>query len=407
MSIQSRKPLGYQIGRHEQLEPRNLLAGHAVADAFGAGADFFAAASNIVNHQIAPAATGALQEAHDQFFGQLGYESSSHGDTFTASLTDSNGGTGTATVNYTTGTLGGISAAVLSITGDTTQEGDMETVTIGGAVVGTVTLDSSGSGTLLIQTSTLAAAVAAGTNISLGNLAGSFAAASSTGGGISGGCSSSAGHGELTAPVSDTGGNTATVTYQTGKLLGTQESVVTVTGDTSAAGTSVPVTINGTAVGTVAINSSGSGTLIVPTSSLTTTVAASSTVGVGGLMGTFAASTTTTTSSHAGFTSALSDTGGDTATLTYQTGKLLGVSETVVTVTGDTSAEGTSVPVIVNGATIGLIAIDSTGSGTLIVATSSITTTVASGNPVMVGGLSGTLSPNTSTSGGHGRHHWR
>ena len=79
---------------------------------------------------------------------------------------------------------------------------------------------------------------------------------------------------EFTAAVSDSSGDTATVTYQTGNLLGTTESVINVPGDTLDEGTSVALSINGVSVGTVAINSSGAGTLIVPTSTLSTTVAA-------------------------------------------------------------------------------------------------------------------------------------
>ena len=78
------------------------------------------------------------------------------------------------------------------------------------------------------------------------------------------------------------------------------DSVITVTGDTLAEGTSVSVVINGVTIGTVAINSSGSGTLIVPTSSISTTVAAGSTVSVGTLNGTFAASTSTGSSGSSG-----------------------------------------------------------------------------------------------------------
>ncbi len=92
----------------------------------------------------------------------------------------------------------------------------------------------------------------------------------------------------FTASFADSHGNAGTVTYQAGDLLGTAESIITVSGDTAAAGTGVAVTINGASVGTVAINSSGTGTLIVPTSSLPTTVVAGSTVTVGALSGTFA-----------------------------------------------------------------------------------------------------------------------
>jgi hypothetical protein len=94
----------------------------------------------------------------------------------------------------------------------------------------------------------------------------------------------------LTDPNGGTG--TATVTFQTGRLLGITEAVIKVTGDTTAEGTTVPVTINGTTVGNITIDSSGTGTLILPASGLGTTVAASSTIGIGTLAGSFNASAT-------------------------------------------------------------------------------------------------------------------
>jgi hypothetical protein len=211
---------------------------------------------------------------------------------------------------------------------------------------------------------------------------------------------------ELTASVSDSSGNTATVTYQTGTLLGTTDLVINVTGDTLDEGTSVALSINGVSVGTVAINSSGAGTLIVPTSTLSTTVAASSTVTLGTMSGTFAASTTTTgnsgcgSSSAAGFAAAISDSSGDTATVTFQTGKLLGTSESVITVTGDTLDEGTSVALSINGVSVGIVAINSSGTGTLIVPTSTLSTTVAAGSTITLGTMSGTFAAATSATGG-------
>ena len=202
---------------------------------------------------------------------------------FTAALTDPNGGSGTATVTYTTGAIGGVSAAVLSITGDTTQEGQSESVVIGTTTVGTVSIDSSGSGTLLIQPSVLAAAVASGTGVSVGTLTGSFAPSSSStgsGGGCMGSGSSSTGT-NLTSTVTNSAGNAATVTYQTGHLLGTQESVIKISGDTTDEGTSVEVSIGGTQVGSISVDSTGSGTLIVPSSTISPAAAAGTSVAVG------------------------------------------------------------------------------------------------------------------------------
>ncbi len=415
MGIGSRKPrtqLGFQIRRHEELESRNLLAGHDLG-----GAEFFAMASNQFNQQLAPFYSAASQSAHNLVFSQFGSASpATQGTSYTASLTDSSGGTGTASVTYATGTLGGVSAAVLSISGDTSQEGTTQTVTIGTTDVGTISINSSGAGTLLVQTSTLAAAVASGTEIGVGTLTGSFAASTtSTGGNGTGGCINSGGSG-LTSSVTDPNGNTATVTYQTGNLLGVAESVIKVTGDTDDEGNSVAVTIDGNSVGNIAINSTGSGTLVVPTSSLTSTPSASTAVTVGTYAGTFAALSTGGNSGYShtrsDLTASLTDPSGNTATVTYQTGKLLGTKESVVTVSGDTADEGTSVAVAIDGTTIGSVSIDSSGSGTSIVPTSSLTVTPAAGQAVTLGAFSGTLAAGTTSTtgswaGSFSRHHRR
>jgi hypothetical protein len=343
---------------------------------------------------------------------------------FTASLTDSTGGTGTASVTYQTGNLLGVSQSVITVTGDTTAEGTSQTVAIGGVPIGTIAIDATGSGTLTVPTATLTAAVAVGTTVGVGPLTGSFAASTTgtgtgdgdadDGDGNSGGCLHGGASAGFTSSLSDTSGNTATVTSQVGNLLGVSETVFKVTGDTSAAGTSVALAIGGTPIGNVMLDSTGAGTLIVPTSSLTTSAATGTAVTLGTLSGTFAAQTGTGTgvglgcSNSGGLTSSLTDpTGGTgTATVTLNTGKLLGVPQTVIKVTGDTTAEGTSQTVTVNGVTVGLVAIDSTGSGTLTVPTSSLTTPAAVGSTLTVGGLSGTFSANTSASV-HAHHHWR
>ena len=101
----------------------------------------------------------------------------------------------------------------------------------------------------------------------------------------------------LTGSLSDSSGDTATITYQTGELLGTQEAVFTVTGDTSAEGTTVTLEVGSTTIGTVALDSSGDGTLILPVSSLASVPTSGSTVSLVGssttLTGTLATSTST------------------------------------------------------------------------------------------------------------------
>jgi len=196
--------------------------------------------------------------------------------------------------------------------------------------------------------------------------------------------------------------STASMTVQTGKLLGVSETVVTITGDMSAAGTSVPVSVNGKVVGNVAIDSSGKGTLIVPTASLGSTLSAGLPVMAGTLAGSLAVATPTM-GHQAGLTAALTDPAGGTSTanVNVQTAKLFGLSETVVTVTGDASAAGTTVPVTVNGNAVGNVAIGSNGFGILILPTASITPAITTGGAVSVGGLTGTLATITGNNGHH------
>jgi len=417
MATKPRTKLGAGFRRLEELEPRAMLAGHGFEPSFAdAGGGAFFAAQHIQQApevgQISPAFgrdasfAGGFTASRADDGG--GYDDSSSTE-FTASVSDSSGDT--ATVTYQTGNLLGTSETVVNVTGDTLDEGTSVALSINGVSVGTVAINSSGAGTLIVPTASVSTTVAAGSTVILGTMNGTLAASTTTTSGGSG-CGSSSESG-FTAAVSDSAGDTATVTFQTGKLLGTSESVINITGDTLDEGTSVALSINGTSLGTVAINSSGAGTLIVPTSTLSSTVAAGSTVVLGSLSGTFAASTTSDSGSgdsgHSGgcgdsgsssgtnLSAPVSDSSGDTATVTYQTGKLLGTSESVIAVTGDTLDEGTSVALLINGATVGTIAIDSTGAGTLTVPTSSLTTTVASGSTVTLGTMSGTFASSTSS----------
>ena len=216
----------------------------------------------------------------------------------------------------------------------------------------------------------------------------------------------------LSGSLSDSSGDTGTLSYETGKLLGVEEAVFTITGDTSSASSSVSILVGTTTVGTVTLDSSGDGTLIVPVSSLTAVPASGSAVSLVGtttLTGTLATSTSTTGNGGGGcmgggsnssttLTSSLGDDSGDTATIEYQTGQIGGVNDAVLTVSGDTTAEGTSQTVTINGTAVGSISIDSSGNGTLIVPISTLGTTVASGSTVSVGGLSGTFASSSSSS---------
>ena len=79
------------------------------------------------------------------------------------------------------------------------------------------------------------------------------------------------------------------------------------------------------------------------------------------------------------------------STATYQTIDASGTPESVITVTGDTVDEGTTVEVAINDTLVGTVAIDASGDGTLTVPTSSLATSVAAVSAINVGSLSGTL----------------
>ena len=93
------------------------------------------------------------------------------------------------------------------------------------------------------------------------------------------------------------------------------------------------------------------------------------------------------------FTAALANHSGHAGTVTYQVGDLDGTAESIITVSGDSAAEGTGVVVTINGTSVGTVAINSSGTGTLIVPTSSLSTTVAAGGAVTVGTLRGAFVP--------------
>jgi trimeric autotransporter adhesin len=418
MGHQEKKQWSFK-GRLEQLESRALLAGHGFGPALAEpGGAFFgpAAQSNLATlaqdsafHQALAfhsSSSTSSSDSGDDGSGDdgSGFGDCSHGDgastSLTGSLTDGNGNT--ATITYQVGNLLGTSEAVITVTGDTVDEGTAQALAINGTTIGNITLDSTGTGTLIVPVSGLGTTVAATSTVTFGSsFAGALATATSTSGDQD--------KANLSGSLTDTAGDTATVTYQTGKLLGTKEAVFTVTGDTSAEGTSQEVVVDGTDVGTIAIDSTGAGTLIVPVASLAATPVAGSTVTLGSLTGSLATSTSTTSGgsdsggcSHgenSTLTASISDTGGDTATVTAQFGRIAGAKDVVVTVAGDTSAEGTSQDVTIDGTDAGSISIDSNGSGTLIVPLSTFASTPASGSTIVVGLLNGTFASSSSSSG--------
>jgi hypothetical protein len=157
-------------GRLEFLEPRNMLAGHGFGAALSHSTRDFASAAAFHAPNIAASAKGA---AHAQ--GEL-----------TATLADPNGtATGTVTLETYGGHCGGSGATELNVSVTGAAASSSLDVAIDGTVVGTLTTDESGAGTLSLKSksgdalSAFTAANAAGLSVTVGTLSGTFAAGES------------------------------------------------------------------------------------------------------------------------------------------------------------------------------------------------------------------------------------
>ena len=157
--------------RYEQLETRAMLAGHPLEFGPVAFGESVAAAAPAANFQAVSSVAAANSFAsgggfgffHHGGFGGEGYGESS--TSLTGSLSDSSGDT--ATITYQTGNLLGTKEAVFTVTGDTSAEGTTVTLEVGSTTIGTVTLDNSGDGTLIVPVSSLASVPASGSTVSL------------------------------------------------------------------------------------------------------------------------------------------------------------------------------------------------------------------------------------------------
>jgi hypothetical protein len=275
-------------GRIELLESRNLLSGHAM------GAASFRTLARAVSAAASPIAHFSNTRTNSE---------SSHAETeLTASLTDATtGATGTAT--FETGTRCGTTFTQLTISVTGAVESTSLDVTIDGVVVGQVQTDTSGNGKLVLSSkdgtipSDFPTTIAAGSAISVGSLTGTFATPTSTSDGDHGGCEGAT-RTRLTASLTDTEGTgTGTATLKTHTYDGTTKTFFTVSVTGAAESTSLDVTIDGVVVGQLMTDSTGAGSLTLSSkagtlpSNFPTTVAAGSTISVGTLSGTFAAST--------------------------------------------------------------------------------------------------------------------
>jgi hypothetical protein len=283
----------FKTGRGEQLENRNMLSGHPLMVAFSPfGFEGRAAAREAFGH-FGSAVAGL-------------HSSAAHGTTLTATLTDSTNPTATGTVSYQTGGYCGNSTTSLTVSVSGEAANTALNITIGGVVIGTLTTDATGAGTVTFSSnptgsqrslpSNFPTTIAAGTAVTVGPLSGSFATATTKGGGDgdSFGCNHSATT-TLTASLTDsTSSATGTATFTSSKSHGATTSSLTVSVTGAAASSSLDVVVNGTTVGTLTTDSTGAGALTL--SSGLPTISSGSTMTVGTLSGTFASSNGSTLS---------------------------------------------------------------------------------------------------------------
>jgi hypothetical protein len=269
-------------GRLELLEPRNMLAGHALGAAFSHATHDFAALAAV----HAPSATAASGKgaAHAQ-------------SELTATLTDSDGtATGTVTLETYGGHCGGSGATELNVSVTGAAASSSLDVAIDGTVVGTLTTDANGAGTVSLKSksgdalSAFTAANTAGLGVTIGTLSGTFAA------------SDDGGDDSSTTVTKAAGLLTDSVGTATGRA---KLSVRTEDGSTSTkfsvyirgadANTTLDVAIDGTVVGQITTDGNGAGKLKLSSKDGTlpdnfpTTAGANSTVTVGTTSGTLSA----------------------------------------------------------------------------------------------------------------------
>lgn len=301
MSLSHRNSRSFRARSAEQLESRELLAGHS----FAAGFASFARAAEAFDRS---AAFGPQFVPHSHGSADI-QPFTTNRTVLTGTLTDpDSGATGTAT--YKTYTVGGVAetkftATISGAAADTTLD-----VSVDGVVVGQITTNANGAGKLELssdpssdETSLPAdfpAAIAAGSAVSVGAAVGTLATPTNAGGG-NGGCS----HGDsthLTAAISDaTSGVSGTVNYHTGTRDGVTNTKLTVKVTGATADSTLDVVIDGVTIGQVTTDANGAAKTVFATNptgdqqqlpaDFPTTVAVDSTVTVGTLTGTFAVST--------------------------------------------------------------------------------------------------------------------
>ena len=221
---------------------------------------------------------------------------------------------------------------------------------------------------------------------------------------------------------------TGTLTLQTSKVDGVVQTVVTVNVTGAAASTDLSVTVNGIEIGPLTTDATGAGTLVAasnPTGTQTqlpvdfpTTGLSGTAVAVGSLTGTLAGSTNPThgncgNQAARNLSTTLTDSAGTaTGTVTSVVSKVDGVKQTVLTISVAGATASSDLSVLIGGTEVGVLTTDTTGAGTLVLATTPTGTQVQlpadlvlnSGTTVTVGTtITGTLA-NTETGEDHHGH---
>jgi len=305
--IRKRNNLSFQSIRVEQLESRVLLAGHS-----------FAAASAF----HAPPIVAVASQFQASLRNLAGVHSEAAHTVLGAQLSDTTTGA-TATVTFKTGTVHDETRTDLKVNVSGAAANSTVDVTLAGVVVGQITTDATGAGSLKLSSNPRNSTeqglpadfptdVAAGAKINVGDLAGTLSAHGRLEYGEHG---QEHAHPRITSvlstPLADAT-NTAgagNVAYRTGTLNGAAftELKVNVTG--AAPSTTLDVAIDGTVVGQLSTDSTGAGTLVLSSNpknandqqlpvDFPTTVVAGSTVSVGTATGTLAIATDTEHGCH-------------------------------------------------------------------------------------------------------------
>ena len=336
----------------EELMPRVLPSANPFTMAWGHYAD------SATHPAFAGFVAGLAPHGH-------GPDHGSEATTFSATLADSNGATGTALFNATTGNL---TVSVTKATANTTLS-----VTVGTTTIGSFLTDASGNGKATFTEA--ASAIAVGTTIAVGDVTGTFAQGDGVidnlpkpgGGGDCGrGEHGPGAHGAgnpgatFSAGLMDAGGAAGTAAFNptSGKL--------TVSVAKATPSTTLNVIVGGNTAGSVTTDANGNGRTSI--TELSGAIKAGTTITVGDLAGTFA---------QTAFKAALTGAAGVSGTSDYN------VTKNVLSIHVTGATANTVYNVTVSGTVVGQITTNKGGKGHLTITPPS-GVTIVSGSTISV-----------------------